>query len=197
MTGDGPRRPRRLSGDEFRLWSEVARFVKPLPGRAAPASPHRHEIPATGQPARTDGAGPKPEKPRTTVPPPTALPYQAPVTRPVASEGLERRARRGLLRGTLRIEARIDLHGLRQADAHAALCGFLSGAWSAGHSHVLVVTGKGGAGFDDAFSERGVLKRSVPHWLRSASLSHIVLGFEEAGRHHGGSGALYVRLKRR
>lgn len=189
MTGYRPRRPRRLTGEEVHLWTEVARFITPLRGRALPVPPPQPRAPEVKvEPA-----------PKAPPPPPrvTAAPYQPPPARPMTPEGLEKRARRGLLRGTLRIEARIDLHGLHQADAHAALCGFLLRARSAGHTHVLVVTGKGGAGFDDAFSERGVLKRSVPHWLRSSALSHVVLGFEEAGRQHGGAGALYVRLKRR
>jgi DNA-nicking Smr family endonuclease len=36
----------------------------------------------------------------------------------------------------------------------------------------------------------------VPHWLRLAELRPLVLGFEEAEQRHGGSGALYVRLRR-
>ena len=42
-----------------------------------------------------------------------------------------------------------------------------------------------------------MLRRSVPHWLRAPELRTVVLGFEEAARHHGGAGALYVRLRRR
>ena len=111
-----------------------------------------------------------------------------------APPGLERRERQRISRGLLAIEGRIDLHGLYQAEAHAALVGFLMRARAAGHARVLVVTGKGG---EDAYAERGVLRRSVPHWLRGADLRPIVLGFEEAARHHGGAGALYVRLRRR
>jgi DNA-nicking Smr family endonuclease len=44
--------------------------------------------------------------------------------------------------------------------------------------------------------ERGVLRRHAPQWLRDSSLRSIVLSVEEAGRPHGGSGALYVRLRR-
>ncbi len=84
-----------------------------------------------------------------------------------------------------------------QSQAHAALTGFLLQARAAGHSYVLVVTGKGGEGYADPFGERGVLRRSVPHWLRGPDLRAIVHGFEEAARHHGGGGALYVRLRRR
>jgi len=136
---------------------------------------------------------PAPEPPR----PATALPYQAPPQSHVPSAGLERTAKVGLRRGRLAIDARIDLHGMVQAEAHAALTGFLLRARAAGHAYVLVVTGKGGSGYAEAFAERGVLRRSVPHWLRGPDLRGIVLGFEEAARHHGGGGALYVRLRRR
>ena len=43
----------------------------------------------------------------------------------------------------------------------------------------------------------GVLRRLAPHWLRANDMRSVVLGFEEAARAHGGSGALYVRLRRR
>ena len=125
--------------------------------------------------------------------PPAFVPAPAP-------PGLERRERQRLSRGVLAIEGRIDLHGLYQAEAHAALVGFLLRARAAGQARVLVVTGKGGKDGRrgaDADAERGVLRRSVPHWLRGAELRPIVLGFEEAARHHGGAGALYVRLRRR
>jgi DNA-nicking Smr family endonuclease len=36
----------------------------------------------------------------------------------------------------------------------------------------------------------------VPHWLRMADMRPMVLGFEDAALGHGGSGALYVRLRR-
>ena len=130
-----------------------------------------------------------------------AAPASPPPPPSPGAPGLERRERRGLERGTLTIEARIDLHGLYQAEAHAALVGFLLRSRAAGHARVLVVTGKGGEDFGGrdrgGFSERGVLRRSVPHWLRGPELRGLVIGFEEAARHHGGGGALYVRLRRR
>jgi DNA-nicking Smr family endonuclease len=87
---------------------------------------------------------------------------------------------------------------MRQEEAHVALLGFLHRAQNAGHSIVLVITGKGSAASPDSpFGERGVLRRAVPHWLRLADLRSLVVGFEEASPHHGGSGALYVRLRRK
>ncbi len=158
--------------------------VKPLPGvKPPPPAPK----PPTKPPAKRVVLKPNPPPA-----PPTPV---APSPPPAA--GLERRVRLALRRGALKVDARIDLHGMYQAQAHGALTGFLMRARAAGHTHVLVVTGKGGMDYDDAFSERGVLRRSVPHWLRAPELRSIVLGFEEAARHHGGAGALYVRLRRR
>lgn len=217
-----PRRPRPLSAGEARLWREVAKLITPLRGRSAPiadesepasSAPGPQRPPGSPpafpptRPSRTPapankpvGAAPRPP-PKPPIPPSprpaTAAPYQAPPQRPVPAEGLERQARLALRRGRRTIEARLDLHGMIQSEAHAALTGFLLRARAAGYSYVLIVTGKGGAGYDDPFGERGVLRRSVPHWLRGPDLRSIVLGFEEAARHHGGGGALYVRLRRR
>jgi DNA-nicking Smr family endonuclease len=45
-------------------------------------------------------------------------------------------------------------------------------------------------------SERGVLRRVVPQWLRLIEFRAYVAGFESAHVTHGGEGALYVRLRR-
>jgi DNA-nicking Smr family endonuclease len=180
------RRARILSAEEQRLWAEVARRTVPLPGREIPEAP-----PAPQPPAESGSAQPKAIRDdrvaRAQAPP--ALPPLAP---------LERRTRLKLRRGTERPDAVLDLHGMRQDQAHAVLISFLRRAQGEGRSLVLVVTGKGGASAGEGpFEERGVLRRVVPHWLRLADLRSLVLGFEEASPHHGGSGALYVRLRRR
>ena len=59
-----------------------------------------------------------------------------------------------------------------------------------------MITGKGGAARDD-LSERGVLKRQVPQWLRLPEFRGYIIGFEGAHSGHGGAGALYVRIRRR
>jgi DNA-nicking Smr family endonuclease len=126
---------------------------------------------------------PKAARPRSNVPP------LAPLERDVLA-GLRRRKRA--------LDSVIDLHGMRQAEAHGALVAFLHRAQAGGHTVVLVVTGKGGAASGEGlFDERGVLRRVVPHWLRLPDVRPLVLGFEEAAPHHGGAGALYVRLRRR
>ena len=103
------------------------------------------------------------------------------------------------------IDRRIDLHGMRQSEAHGALRRFLFGCHADGLRMVLVITGKGGPPVRDADSrshwsereERGVLKRNVPHWLAEPELRAIVVSFTTAAVRHGGEGALYVHLRRR
>jgi DNA-nicking Smr family endonuclease len=109
---------------------------------------------------------------------------------------LERRLRQKLARGRAAPEAVIDLHGMRRQEAFIALRAFLAKAQSEGARLVLVVTGKGERG---ALGEGtpGILRQSVPNWLREPGYHAIVVGFEEAQRPHGGAGAFYVRLRRR
>jgi DNA-nicking Smr family endonuclease len=119
---------------------------------------------------------------------------------------LDRRKARKVGTGKVEIEGRIDLHGMRQAEAHAALRRFLLRGYAEGRRWVLVITGKGAPlrrCEDDAGlvsvrdDERGVLKRNVPRWLDEPELRAIVIGFTAAAIRHGGEGALYVQLRRR
>ncbi len=187
MTNDSerPRRAlRRLSDEEIELWASVARTVARRRGASLPTPPRPKSAEAAA-PAPAAVARPAKERPaRPPAPPPLAP--------------LERRLKRELRRGRAAIDDALDLHGLTQAEAHGALRGFLVSAQARGEKLVLVVTGKGKpAAFSSWLDEPGVLRRLAPHWLREPDLRALVLGFEEAGPAHGGSGALYVRLRRR
>jgi DNA-nicking Smr family endonuclease len=120
------------------------------------------------------------------------------VPRPPALAPIDDRTRRRLVRGTIAVDDRLDLHGFTQEAAHSALRRFLLAARDRGARIVLVITGKGKPG-GSAFEmhERGVPRRSVPHWLADPSLRDVVVGYEEAHLAHGGAGAVYVRLRRR
>ena len=107
-----------------------------------------------------------------------------------ALEGIEPNRRHRIAREREEIGARIDLHGLTQDRARAALDAFLQRAFADGWRAVLVITGKGVQG-------DGVLKKRVPDWLGAPHLAHIVAGISDAHRRHGGEGALYVALKRK
>ena len=110
--------------------------------------------------------------------------------------GLDRRQKQRLVRGTETIDARIDLHGKSQSEAHAALLGFLRRAQAQGARYVLVITGKGRAVGPGSHGEHGILKRQVPMWLRLPEFRLHVLAVEDAHVAHGGEGALYVRVRK-
>lgn len=175
---------RPLSDEEVSLWLSVTRSITPRPGASAPEAPR-----------------PKPAKPAKIVAPAASAPAQPlkPAPRPgmPGLAPLERRARQKLARGHMAVDAALDLHGLRQHEAHPALHGFLVRAQLQGAKIVLVVTGKGEGRAADGFEPGGVLRRSVPIWLRAPEWRHLVVGFEEAARPHGGAGALYIRIRRR
>lgn len=183
------RRRRGLSSQESDLWAFATRDVTPLKRRRRKTTVKNVEIAPADEPLLEKPAKPVvmakavPAKPKA-----LALPPIAPI---------DKHERRQVVRGTRAIDARIDLHGMRQAEAHGALRGFLALAQIRGYAMVLVITGKG-AGGEGLFSadQRGVLRRVVPQWLRMPDLRPLVLGFEEAHQGHGGAGALYVRLRR-
>jgi DNA-nicking Smr family endonuclease len=87
------------------------------------------------------------------------------------------------------IEARLDLHGKTQDEAHRELAAFIARAQSQGKRLALVITGKGREG-------KGVLRESVPRWLNEPALRGRVLALSSAQPRDGGSGALYVLLRK-
>lgn len=114
---------------------------------------------------------------------------RAPVTNPL--HDIDRPTIRKIAKGRVEIQARIDLHGMRQREAHDLLYSFLADAWHRGLRFVLVITGKGSSS-----GSEGILKQAVPHWFSTPLFRIYVSAYEDAVRHHGGHGALYVRLRK-
>jgi DNA-nicking Smr family endonuclease len=171
------------TGEELELWEKVTESIAPLERqrvrishKTKPPPPKPDKKPAQKKAAPTLGAKPPLPKPK---PPPALNPF-------------DRRTLSRIGRGTVAIDARIDLHGMTQDAAQARLTRFIADAQTQGAKLVLVITGKGTSGT----GERGVLRRVVPMWLASAELRPYVVGFDEAGPAHGGGGALYVRIRR-
>ena len=181
---DKPRR-RPLSDEERALWRGVTKSVKPLKRR-------KRQAEAAGEAPTISETAAREARPATARHPMPIARRAAPQPPPL--EPLERRAKQRLARGIDSIDARLDLHGYTQSDAHAALFRFLRRAQHDGAKLVLVVTGKGGRG--EPGSGRGVLKRQVPMWLALPEFRSLIVGFDEAAIGHGGQGALYVRLRR-
>ena len=215
-----------LSGEEKQLWSYVTRDASPLKAKATDrvvhgggasggdedfagllGCPPRHIRDTT---AKAGPAGCKPEA--GTVANPFAEFGTASIGRSKGGPAsMDRRSIKKIARGVIEIDARIDLHGMRQREAHGALRRFLFNAHAKGHRIVLVITGKGKSfrnhnnqiGDDDGdlgfrnSEEPGVLRRNVPHWLGEGDLNAIVAAFTTAHIRHGGDGALYIHLRKR
>ncbi len=181
------RRKRQLSEDEVALWDHVARQVKPLRRKKLVVKRTVVEVVAAPEPAR-------PPRSAFAVMIGAAAPAAKSAKAPLPLVPLARRERSQLSRGKREIDARIDLHGMTQSRAHRALLHFLERASGEGFAYVLVITGKGRTSGPE--SERGILKRQVPEWLSLPEFRPLVIGFEEANIAHGGSGALYVRVRR-
>jgi len=198
--GGSGRGGRTIGADEADLWSRTARTIAPVKLKARVPDTEAPKAKATAPPAK---AKPKAEDKlaKATAPaPPKATARVASRAPPLAD--LDRRKVRQIASGKVAIDAKIDLHGARQRDAHTRLRGFLIDAQARGCRTVLVVTGKGGSEAPDRLgrlmgeAQRGVLRQNVPHWLSEPDLRAIVLGYTQAASNHGGAGALYVQLRK-
>ena len=111
---------------------------------------------------------------------------------------MDRKAYARLMRGKLRPEGKIDLHGMTLERAHPVLTRFILSAQRQGKRLVLVVTGKGKQRDDGGpIPVRiGVLRHQVPQWLNNPPLSLAILQITQAHVRHGGGGAYYVYLKK-
>lgn len=161
---------RRLTPDERKLWSRVARTVRLAPGRVI--EPEEAETPAAMSgpqvlPAKGQAPAPKPRRPT----PPEDLSGQ-----------------RRIRRGQNEIDARIDLHGHTQDTAHREVVDFILRQASLGARCVLVITGKGRLG-------TGVLRARLFDWIANPELRPFIAGYATAHPRHGGAGAVYLFLR--
>ena len=181
-------RKRSVSREEESLWRQVTGDVEPLSFEPPKEAEIRREKskakkskppPATGDPKLPP------------VLPPPVIAKQHPELALGKTAGLDKRNAQRLKRGQLRPEARVDLHGMTQVEAHAELNGFIAECRMADLRCVLVITGKG------SVREGGVLRRMVPRWLNQPPLRGMVIAIEQATPRDGGGGAYYLLLRRR
>lgn len=207
-----PRKPRKSKAqqesfpkeNERDLWQAFTTNIKPLDakGRVPEIMPPIHKAPLSAPPktaahpakspgGKKLGAVPASAKPKPDVKPQTAQ---------IAPKELRR-----IGKGRTSIDARIDLHGMRQNEAYTAMRIFLQRSIAKGHRLVLIITGKGKPTSDtEAFGpfvhegtgSRGILRRKVPLWLEQPEFRSIVVSYTTAHIRHGGEGALYVQLRR-
>jgi DNA-nicking Smr family endonuclease len=165
MTGRPPSR------EERALWRAAMRELAPLAQTAAGETASPTEPP----PPRARSAPPRPAPAR-----------HLPDLTPDVAPGLDRRNARRLRRGEMPVEARLDLHGMTQQQAHRALGEFLAHAEAAGRRCVLLITGKS-----------GVLRSAAPRWLNEPTARARLVAVAPAHPKDGGAGALYFLLRRR
>lgn len=177
--------------DDFVLWQRVTANVTPLntTRRGAAASL------ADGDAQPHSSEKRRKKKPIRGVPTPPIVAPNGPKIAPIdlrtgAHAGLDKNTRKKLFRGDVPITARLDLHGFTAAQAERKLIAFITDAAHAGHRCVLVITGKGVRG-------DGVIRNSISGWLHKPALGSIVLAVANAKPADGGTGALYVLLRRR
>lgn len=161
--------PPGLSPEDLALWRRVTRGDMRLPGRDG----NNEDEPA---PAAKGGCPARPVS-------------QLPPVQPGRTAGLDKRSAQRLRRGQTAIEARLDLHGHTQSEAHHALNIFIASQQSAGRRCLLIITGKGGHG-------EGVLRQALPRWLAEAPNAGRILAIEQAQPRDGGGGAFYVLLRK-
>ena len=208
-----PTRKRELSEDERRLWEQAMRDTTVLRssdrGAALPTPAEDGRQAARRNRTAQDQIQPKPPSTQDAPPAPTSLPsVQKDISGGSPVTQLGRRETRRIVRDPESIDARLDLHGMRQREAYPALKGFLRASQARGHRLVLVITGKGvarstprdeyNAWEATPFYEapRGVLRRLVPEWLDKAEFRDVVASVSPAHPRHGGEGAVYIRLRR-
>jgi DNA-nicking Smr family endonuclease len=98
---------------------------------------------------------------------------------------------RKLSQGLIRPQAVIDLHGLGEGDALLQLVDFLHSAVTRDIRCALIVHGKG-TGYGAA-RNMGVIKSQIGNWL---AIHPKVLAFHTSIPQDGGTGAIYVYLRR-
>jgi DNA-nicking Smr family endonuclease len=171
-------RHRQPTAAELEIWRRAMADTAPLREAALPQTPEPappEAVPARG-PERRPVAALRPR-------PGAALDPERPVD-------LDRRSWLRLKRGQVTLEASLDLHGQTQEQAHERLGRFLAAVQTAGRRCVLVVTGKG-------LESGGTLRHMVPRWLNEPDNRERVIAYCPAQPRDGGSGALYVLMRRR
>ena len=92
-------------------------------------------------------------------------------------------------KGNVFIENKLDLHGFNQEDAKNLLEDFINQSIENGKRLILIITGKGKEG-------EGVIKNNIISWLNNKSLRNKILAVNHASKKHGGSGAIYILLRK-
>lgn len=177
--------------DDEDLFRRVFADAKPLkkkrPVPEHPAAKAGRKVAAKTPPDKKTAGRPAPRVPV------AAAPAPKPVRALAAGDytGMDRRTAERFRKGKMAIEGRLDLHGMYQDAAHAALNDFIRASAAQGRRKVLVITGRGSR------EGTGVLRERLPQWLNQPPCRDHVVSFTTARPQHGRDGAFYVLLRRK
>lgn len=162
---------RRLDSTERLVWNRVARTVAPR-----------------RRPHGKGAAKPSPSASREDFAAMMRLPPLKIKRIPTPTGPVPHAADKGVRKGRVEIDARIDLHGMTQVQAKKSLSTALFRSAKRGDRCLLVITGKGP-------QLDGVLRTNLPGWLAGPNLRPLITTFAQAHAKHGGAGAWYVFLR--
>lgn len=177
---------RRLNAEEKALWDKVVASVRPMHAQPVKAADKPATAPAAAAPrppARAAAPAARPIKPVAT---------PAPVVRPGST--LDGNWDRRLSRGLVQPDVAVDLHGHNLATAYHLLDSRLEQAIAVGARVMLLVTGKPPKGEPPV--ARGKIRAAVGDWLAASRHAGAIAAVRGAHPRHGGSGALYIVLRR-
>lgn len=185
---------RSLTPEEAELWARVAATIRPL-SREAASSPER----GGGQLKTAEDGRPSVEsavaiRPRPAAKPGSSPPHSREELKPLSAASLDSGWDRRLRSGSIEPDRVLDLHGRNLDQAWRAIDEALGRAIAAGERVLLLITGHPRAG--DPPVERGRIRAAVFDWLASSPHSRNIAAVRPAHPRHGGTGSLYIILRR-
>jgi len=186
---------RRLSAEERALWARVMATVTPIAGREAiKPLPFRGGDRGVGVPQ-----APRPmvnPHPNPSLKGEGVKKTNAEPARATPGTTLDGSWDRRLSRGAIQPDATVDLHGHTLSSAHALLDAALDRSIARGDRVILLITGKPPRPESQRPHARGAIRAAVGDWLRASRHAGAVAAIRGASPRHGGSGALYIVLRK-
>lgn len=178
---------RRLDAEERALWARVIASVSPL-------EPARNVEAVANPPAAAPAVPAERKHKQKPVATPPSPPHQP---RAAIGETLDGSWDRRLTRGTIMPDMAVDLHGHTLDSAYRLLDSSLERGIRGGARIILLITGKPPrADMRGGRPMRGAIRAAVGDWLGASRHAAHIAAVRSAHPRHGGTGALYIILKR-
>ncbi|MCW3849385.1 Smr/MutS family protein [Sphingomonas sp. LB-2] len=182
---------RKLAPEEAALWERVIATVTPMAKPVAVPAAEPKAFPGEGRGPVASAPKPDPGFRRGTA---GAAPKPVPTKSP--GNTLDGSWDKNLSRGLISPESSVDLHGLTLAGAYDRLDRGLAEAIARGDRVLLLVTGKPPRPTSERPYARGAIRAAVGDWLAASRHSSRIAAVRAAHPRHGGTGALYIVLRR-